>query len=131
MTLFRRFVACQLSKHKAITILSLVHLNFWSFQFSFFSLLIRFIEFVIVRFNTFLSTLIKLIKFLIARFYALVWTMKSVKYSSVLELKLIKNQIVFNTVTFSTFAAVLAWCRVVFDNKVIYQRLKAVWNLML
>ena len=106
-------------------------MNFWSFQYSFFPLSIRLTEFVVVRFNTFFSTSIKLIKFFIARSYALVWTMKSVKYSNVLELKLIKNQIVFDAITFSTFAAILAWCWVVSDNEIIYQRLKTIRDLML
>ena len=131
MIFFRRSVACQLSKQKTITIWNLVHLNFWNFQYLFFSLSIRLTEFIVVRFNTFLFILIKLIKSLVVRSYAFVWTMKFVKYSSVLELKLIKNQIVFNAITFSTSAAVLAWCRTVSDNKIIYQKFKAIQDLML
>ena len=96
-----------------------------------FSLSIRFTEFVVVRFSISFSTSIKLIKSLVARPYALVWTMKSVRYSSVSELKLIENQIVLDVITFPIFAAVLAWCRIVSDNKIIYQRLKAVRDLML
>ena len=96
-----------------------------------FFLLIRLTEFVAVRFNTFFFTSIKIIKSLVARSYALVWTMKFVRYSSVFELKLIKNQIVLGAVTFSISAAVLAWCRAVFDNKIIYQRFKTVRDLML
>ena len=57
--------------------------------------------------------------------------MKFVKYSSVLELKLIENQIVFDAITFSIFAAVLAWCRAVSDNEIIYQRFKTIRDLML
>ena len=56
-----------------------------------FSLSIKFIEFFVVRFNIFFFTLIKFIKSLVARLYAFDWTIKSVKYNSVLELKLIKN----------------------------------------
>ena len=92
---------------------------------------IRFTEFVAVRFNTFLFTSIKFIKSFVARSYAFVWTMKSVRYNSVLELKLIKNQIVFDAETFSTSAAVLAWCRAVSDNEIIYQKLKTIQDLML
>ena len=128
---FRRPVVCQLSRQELITIWDLAHLNLWSFQHSFFPLSIKLTEFVVVRFSTFLSTSIKLIKSLVARPYALVWTMKSVRYSSVLELKLIKNQIAFGAVTFSISAAVLAWCRAVSDNEVIYQRFKAIRDLML
>ena len=131
MISFRRPVAYQLSKQKMITIWNLAHLNLWSFQHSFFSLSIKLIKFVAVRFSTSLSTSIKLIKSLVARLYALVWTMKSVRYSSVLELKLIKNQIAFDAITFSISAAVLAWCRVVSDNEIIYQRLKTIRDLML
>ena len=58
--------------------------------FSFF-LSIKFTEFFIVRFNTFFFTLIKLVKSLVARFYALVETIKFVKYNNVSELKLVKN----------------------------------------
>ena len=112
------------------------NLKFRSFEFLklsalFFLLSIRFTEFVAVRSSTSLSTSIKLIRSFVARFYALVWTMKFVKYSSVSELKLIENQIAFDAITFSIFAAVLAWCRAVSDNKIIYQRLKAVRDLML
>ena len=57
--------------------------------------------------------------------------MKSVRYSSVSELKLIENQIAFGAITFPIFAAVLAWCRAVSDNEVIYQRFKTIRDLML
>ena len=131
MIFFRRSVAYQLSRQKTITIWNLAHLNFWSFQHSAFPLSIKFIEFLVVWSSIFLSTLIKLIKSFVARSYALVETIKSVKYNNVFELKLIKNQAVFDAITFSTFAAVLAWCRTVSDNKIIYQRFKAIRNLML
>ena len=64
---------------------------FEAFSTYFFPLSIRLIEFVVVWFNTSFFTSIKLIKSFVVRFYALVWTMKSVKYSSVSELKLIRN----------------------------------------
>ena len=57
--------------------------------------------------------------------------MKFVKYSNVFELKLIKDQIAFDAVTFSIFVAVFAWCWAVFDNKIIYQRFKTRRDLML
>ena len=57
--------------------------------------------------------------------------MKFVKYSSVFELKLIKNQIIFDAGTFSIFAAILAWCRAVSDNKVICQKFKTIQDLIL
>ena len=57
--------------------------------------------------------------------------MKSVKYSNVLELKLIEDQIAFDAITFPTFAAVLAWCRTVSDNEISYQRFKTIRDLML
>ena len=57
--------------------------------------------------------------------------MKFIKYSSVLELKLIENQITFGAVTFSIFAAVLTWCRAVLNNETIYQRFKTIRDLML
>ena len=85
-----------------------------------FFLLIKFIEFLVIRFNTFLFISIKLIKSFVVPFYAFVWIMKSVKYSNVSELKLIKNQIVFDAVTFSTFVAIFVWCWIVFNNEVIY-----------
>ena len=88
---FFKSVVYQLSRQKTITIWNFAHLNFWNFQYSIFILSIKFTEFFVVRFNTFLFTSIKLIKSFIARFYALVETMKSVKYSNVLELKLIKD----------------------------------------
>ena len=131
MIFFRRSVAYQLSRQKTITIWNLTHLYFWNFQHSFFSLSIKFIEFLVVRFNTSFFILIKLIKSFVVRSYALIWTIKSIKYSNVLELKLIKNQIVLDTITFSIFAAILTWCRVVLDNKVIYQKFKTIRDLML
>ena len=131
MIFFRKSVACQLSKQKAITIWNLAHLNLWSFQHSFFFLSIRLTEFVAVRFNTSFFTSIKFIKSFVARFYALVWTMKFVKYSSVFELKLRENRIVFDVITFSIFAAVFTWCRTVSDNEIIYQKFKTIRDLML
>ena len=94
-----------------------------SFKFlklSAFFLSIKLIEFLVVRFNIFFPILIELIKFLVTRLYALVWTIKSVRYSSVFELTLIKNQIAFGVIKFSIFTAILAWYRIVFDNKMIY-----------
>ena len=57
--------------------------------------------------------------------------MKSIKYNHVFELKLTKNQIIFDAITFPIFVAIFAWCRIISDNKIIYQRLKAIWDLML
>ena len=57
--------------------------------------------------------------------------MKFVKYNNVSELKLIKNQIAFDAIIFSIFVAVLAWCRIISDNKIIYQRLKIIQDLIL
>ena len=94
--------------------------EFLKFSALIFFLSIRFTEFVAVRSNTSFFTSIKFIRSFVARSYALVWTMKSVKYSNVPELKLIKNQIVFGAITFPIFAAVLAWCWAVSDNEIIY-----------
>ena len=57
--------------------------------------------------------------------------MKSVKYSSVLELNLIKDQIILSIMTFLISAAILAWCWTVFDKKIIYQRFETIRDLML
>ena len=57
--------------------------------------------------------------------------MKPVKYSNVFELKLIRDQIALDAVTFPISAAVLAWCQTVSDNEVIYQRFKTVRDLIL
>ena len=95
----------------AIKIKNNHNLKFYSFKSLklltlIFSLSIKFIEFLVVRFNTFLFTSIKFIKSLVVRSYALVQTMKFIKYNNVFELKLIKNQIILSAITFSISAAI-------------------------